>query len=340
MQALIGNNSWSSLSTFGRLYHVGTIPSLKGSIYASDLRVMVGSGSDGFFPVAIYARRARLPMSEKLEKGTSSWDMLGTNLSFKVQRGGRNACGMGAQNEDDWWGTDTVLSQLHSVFGCAWQDRTRQVVVGHGDRPAAVLNCTVLPWVCCMSCWDVVVSQNEDGSWGTETDRLLLMDSRDFNRLGVGVDDLIEAYMQVSHCAAMGQPWVTRLSGMSCSWVEQGWGMGQLWARNYITSHGPATRPAWGIRTWVMQGSGMAQASLVPEFKTPRSLCRHILLVLLNCGSNLQGHSPLHWPGANTPFSSTALARCFLDLQTILAVTAIDRLCCKLITPKVGPPDL
>jgi len=63
---------------------VGTIPSLKGSIYASDLRVMVGSGADGFFPVAIYARRARLPMSEKLGKGTSSWDMLGTNLSFKI----------------------------------------------------------------------------------------------------------------------------------------------------------------------------------------------------------------------------------------------------------------
>ncbi|CAI5497468.1 unnamed protein product [Closterium sp. Naga37s-1] len=37
---------------------------------------------------------------------------------------------------------------------------------------------------------------NADGTWGTETDRLLLMDSRDFNRLGVGVDDLIEAYMQ------------------------------------------------------------------------------------------------------------------------------------------------
>lgn len=39
--------------------------------------------------------------------------------------------------------------------------------------------------------------QNLDGSWGTETERLLLMDSRDFNRIGIGVDDLIEAYMQV-----------------------------------------------------------------------------------------------------------------------------------------------
>lgn len=39
--------------------------------------------------------------------------------------------------------------------------------------------------------------QNVDGSWGTETERLLLMDSRDFNRIGIGIDDLIEAYMQV-----------------------------------------------------------------------------------------------------------------------------------------------
>ena len=35
-----------------------------------------------------------------------------------------------------------------------------------------------------------------DGSWDTDTNRLLLMDRRDFNRLGVGMDDLIEAYIQ------------------------------------------------------------------------------------------------------------------------------------------------
>lgn len=35
-----------------------------------------------------------------------------------------------------------------------------------------------------------------DGDWDTDTTRLLLMDRRDFNRLGVGLDDLIEAYIQ------------------------------------------------------------------------------------------------------------------------------------------------
>jgi hypothetical protein len=72
------------VSQSGRLYHVGTIPNLKGNIYAADLRFMIGSSPNGFFPVAIYARRARLPLAEKLDVGTQSWDMLGTNLSFKV----------------------------------------------------------------------------------------------------------------------------------------------------------------------------------------------------------------------------------------------------------------
>ena len=35
-----------------------------------------------------------------------------------------------------------------------------------------------------------------DGTWDTDTNRLILMDRRDFNRLGVGLDDLIEAYIQ------------------------------------------------------------------------------------------------------------------------------------------------
>ena len=48
--------------------------------------------------------------------------------------------------------------------------------------------------------WDMLGTnlskKNPDGTWGTETNRLLLMDRRDFNSLGVGLDDLIEAYVQ------------------------------------------------------------------------------------------------------------------------------------------------
>lgn len=120
VQALVGNHQWSSRGDGGRLYHVGTVPDKRGRIYAADLRFMVGAGPNGFFPVAIYARRARMPLQTELEEGASSWAMLGTNLSVKTS----------------------------------------------------------------------------DGEWSTETERLLLVDSRDFNKLGVGLDDLIEGYLQ------------------------------------------------------------------------------------------------------------------------------------------------
>jgi hypothetical protein len=35
-----------------------------------------------------------------------------------------------------------------------------------------------------------------ENQWGSDTNRLMLMDRRDFNRLGIGLDDLIEGYIQ------------------------------------------------------------------------------------------------------------------------------------------------
>jgi hypothetical protein len=126
VQSLVGNSKWSSKSRFGRLFHVGTMPDKKLNLYAADLRFMVAAGPDGFFPVALYARRARKPLSEELNAGDDSWDMLGTNLSVR----------------------------------------------------------------------------NDDGSFSTQPERLLLVDSRDFNRLGFGLDDLIESYFQTVMCIA------------------------------------------------------------------------------------------------------------------------------------------
>ena len=120
VQALIGNAHWSSQSRDGRLFHVGTMPDKKMNLYVADLRFMVAANADGFFPVAIYSRRARQPLQRDIPAGDSSWGMLGTNLSIK----------------------------------------------------------------------------QADGSFLTEPSRLLLVDSRDFNRLGIGMDDLIESYVQ------------------------------------------------------------------------------------------------------------------------------------------------
>lgn len=48
--------------------------------------------------------------------------------------------------------------------------------------------------------WDMLGTnlsvRREDGGWDTDADRLMLMDRRDFNQLGLGLDDLIEAFIQ------------------------------------------------------------------------------------------------------------------------------------------------
>lgn len=37
-----------------------------------------------------------------------------------------------------------------------------------------------------------------NGGWTTDTSRLILMDRKDFNQLGLGIDDLIDAYIQTA----------------------------------------------------------------------------------------------------------------------------------------------
>lgn len=120
VQSLIGNSNWSSTTSNGKLYHVGTIPNAKNQTFVADIRMMVSSTPQGIKPLCTYARRAEKPLIDNIKEGADSWAMLGTNLSFK----------------------------------------------------------------------------QEDGSWGSDTNRLVLMDRRDFNKLGVGLDDLIEAYIQ------------------------------------------------------------------------------------------------------------------------------------------------
>lgn len=120
VQSLIGNSNWSSTTSAGKLYHVGTIPNHKNETFVADIRMMVSSTEEGIRPLCTYARRAEKPLIDNVNDGVNSWEMLGTNLSLK----------------------------------------------------------------------------NEDGSWGSDTNRLLLMDRRDFNKLGIGLDDLIEAYIQ------------------------------------------------------------------------------------------------------------------------------------------------
>jgi hypothetical protein len=51
-----------------------------------------------------------------------------------------------------------------------------------------------------LSSWNMLGTnlsvKESDGTWATETQRLLLMDRKDFNKLGLGIDDLIDAFIQ------------------------------------------------------------------------------------------------------------------------------------------------
>ncbi|GAA4275756.1 hypothetical protein [Aquimarina mytili] len=52
-----------------------------------------------------------------------------------------------------------------------------------------------------MNSWEILgtnLSYQEQGTWKTDTNRLILMDTKDFNSLGIGIDDLIDAFIQSS----------------------------------------------------------------------------------------------------------------------------------------------
>ncbi|MFK7824889.1 MAG: hypothetical protein AB8G05_12075 [Oligoflexales bacterium] len=83
VQSLIGNSSWSSDTQKGKFYHVGTVPNKSNRIYAADLRMMGCYGDEGFKPLSLYGRRARLPLPRTLDDALDSWAVLGTNLSIK-----------------------------------------------------------------------------------------------------------------------------------------------------------------------------------------------------------------------------------------------------------------
>lgn len=119
VQNLIGNSNWSSTFKNQKLYHVGTIPNRKNETFVCDIRMMVSSTNTGIKPICTYARRAKYALPTELTEVKESWEILGTNLSYK-----------------------------------------------------------------------------EDNVWKSDSSRLILMDTKDFNSLGIGIDDLIDSFIQ------------------------------------------------------------------------------------------------------------------------------------------------
>jgi hypothetical protein len=75
--------------------------------------------------------------------------------------------------------------------------------------------------------WDILGTnlskKMPDGKFTTETDRLRLMDTKDFNTLGLGLDDLIEAYVQTVLA-------VSAIDEMAKRLTTKGWFDSELYA--------------------------------------------------------------------------------------------------------------
>lgn len=90
---------------------------------------------------------------------------------------------------------DIYAADLRMMI-CSGPDGFRPVAI-YARRAAAPLAETLSDG---MDSWSMLGTnlslKMPDGTWAAETNRLLLMDRRDFNRVGIGGDDLIEAFVQ------------------------------------------------------------------------------------------------------------------------------------------------
>ncbi|KAI8377702.1 uncharacterized protein BYT42DRAFT_497281 [Radiomyces spectabilis] len=89
------------------------------------------------------------------------------------------------------------------VGNASWSSQTRAGKFYHvGTIPNKKSNTFVsdLRMMVTGETWDMLGTNLSiklpDGSWTTDTSRLILMDRKDFNQLGLGIDDLIDAYIQ------------------------------------------------------------------------------------------------------------------------------------------------
>ncbi|CAF3084785.1 unnamed protein product [Rotaria sp. Silwood2] len=86
VQSLVGSSKWirgNKVLNTKDYYHIGMRPINRKEVFVADLRMQVCGTEIGFQPLAIYGRRAAVPLSDQLGEDDDSWLVLGTNLSCK-----------------------------------------------------------------------------------------------------------------------------------------------------------------------------------------------------------------------------------------------------------------
>lgn len=94
LQSLVANRNWSSSAhpKPGQFFHVGTQPTTDSNAnqtadrYVYDIRMTVTANTNGFLPVSMNFRKARKPLLDDEAAIDCSWDVLGTNLSVKLDK--------------------------------------------------------------------------------------------------------------------------------------------------------------------------------------------------------------------------------------------------------------
>jgi hypothetical protein len=147
---------------FERAYHLGTVPNARGKTFVFDLRMMVVADEHGFKPCSMYARRAAAALSESAPADEAA-------AAETASDGARSHRASVSSLESAY----TVASSLLPPAGGAKAQSASWLQLG--------TNLSVL---------------TGDLTWSTESERLIMMDTRDFATLGLGVDDLIDAFVQ------------------------------------------------------------------------------------------------------------------------------------------------
>ena len=164
VQQLVGGRRWGVWGEAGgagggaggeaappRAYHIGTVPNARGRTYVFDLRMMVVADETGFKPCSMYARRAAAPLQEQAPGDAPD----------RPPRSARSS-----------------VSSLDSAVALGYG-----LPSAAGGAPSA--KAASPSWLQLGTNLSVLTG---DLTWSTESERLIMADSRDFATLGLGLD--------------------------------------------------------------------------------------------------------------------------------------------------------
>jgi len=179
------------LPPFERAYHLGTVPNARGKTFVFDLRMMVMADEDGFRPCSMYARRAAAPLSE-FAPGSAAAAAAATAAAEAAAAAAAAAvaatagAGRGARRSPS-----SSVSSVESAAAAGYSLAPPSPPAGPGAPGGA--KALSASWLQLGTNLSVLTG---DLTWSTESERLVMMDARDFSSLGLGLDDLIDAFVQ------------------------------------------------------------------------------------------------------------------------------------------------